>query len=83
MSLEWRGIRLAKKEDYHCSLVVKSCLTLCDPMDCSTPGLPVPHHLPKFAKVHVHFIGNAIQLSHPLMTSSPSALNLSEHQGLF
>ena len=53
------------------------CLTLCDPMDCSTPDLPVPHHLPEFAQVH------AIQPSHPLMPSSPSAFNLSQHQGLF
>jgi len=52
-------------------------------MDCNTPGLPVPHHLLEFAQVHVHCIGDAIQLSHPLMPSSPSALNLSQHQGLF
>ena len=52
-------------------------------MDCSTPGLPVPHHLLKFAYVHVHCIGNAIQPFYPLMPSSPSALNLSQHQGLF
>ena len=56
--------------------------TLCDPMDCSTPGLPVPHHLPKFAQVNVHCIGDAIQPSHPLMPSSPSVLNLSQKQGL-
>ena len=52
-------------------------------MDCSRRGLSVSHHLPKFAKVHVHFISLAIQLSDPLMPSSPSALNLSHHQGLF
>ena len=52
-------------------------------MDCSTPSLPVPHHLPEFAQVHVHCIGGAIQPSHPLTPSSPSALNLSQHQGLF
>ena len=57
--------------------------TLCNPMDCSTPGLPVPHHLPEFAQVHVHCISDAIQPFHPLMPSSPSALNLSQHQGLF
>ena len=61
----------------------QSCLTLCDPMDHSTPGLPVPPHLPKFAQVHVHCISEAIQLSDPLMLSSPSALNLSQQQGLF
>ena len=52
-------------------------------MACSSPGLSVPHHLPKFAQVHVHCIGDAIQPSHPLMPSSPTALNLSQHQGLF
>ena len=52
-------------------------------MDCSTPGLPVTHHLLKFAQVHVHCISDAIQPSHPLTPSSPSALNLSQHQGLF
>ena len=62
----------------HCS-VAQSCLTLCYTMDCSTPGLLVPHHFPKFAQVHVHCISDAIQLSHSLMPSSPSALNLSQH----
>ena len=52
-----------------------------NPMDCSTPGLPVPHHLPKIAQVHVHCISDAIQPSHPLMPSS--AMNLYQHQGLF
>ena len=57
-------------------------LSLCDPMDCSTPGLPVHHHLPEFAQTHVHGVGDAIQSSHPL--SSPSlAFNLSQHQSLF
>jgi len=56
---------------------------LCDPMDCSMPGLPIPHHLPKFAQVHVHYKGDAIQPSHPLAHSSPSAFNISKHQGLF
>ena len=68
---------------YCCCLVAQLCLTLCDPMDCSTPGLPVPHHLPKFAHVHVHCIGDAIQSSHPLTPSSPFVLNLPQHQGLF
>ena len=52
-------------------------------MDCSMPGLPVPHHLLAFAQVHVHCISDNIQPSHPLMPSSPSALSLSQHQGLF
>ena len=52
-------------------------------MDCSIPGLSVLHHLPKFAQVHAHCMGDAIQPFHPLMPTSPSALNLSQHQGLF
>ena len=55
-----------------CCSVTQSCPTLCDPMECSTPGLPVPHHLLKFAQFHVHCIGDAIQPFHPLMPSSPS-----------
>ena len=55
---------------------------LCDPMDCSMPGLPVPHHLLEFVQVHVHCISNDIQSSHPLTPSSPSALNLSQLQRL-
>ena len=57
-----------------CCSVTQSYLTLCDPMDCSTPGLPVPHHLPKFAQVHVHCIGDAIQPSQPLMPSSLASI---------
>ena len=64
-----------------CCSVTQAYPTLCDPVDCSTPGLPVPHHLPRFAQVHVHCIGDAVQTSHPLTPSSPSALNLSQHQG--
>ena len=48
------------------------CPTLCDPMDCSTPGFPVLHHLPKFAQIHVHWVGDAIQPPHPLSSPSPS-----------
>ena len=57
--------------------------TPCDPMVCSTSDLPVPHHLPEFAQIHVHCVIDAVQPSHPLMPSSPSAFNLSQHQGLF
>ena len=60
-----------------------SCQTLCDPMDCSMPGFPVHHQLPKLAQTHVHRVGDAIQPSHPLSYSSPPAFNLSQHQGLF
>ena len=65
-----------------CCSVTKSCPTLCNPMDCSTPGLPVLHHLPWFAQTHVHWVSNAFQPSHPLLPPSP-ALNLFQHQGLF
>ena len=63
--------------------VAKSCLTLCKPMDCSTPGFPVLLHFPEFAQLHVHWVGDAIQPSYPLSSPSPPALNLSQHQGLF
>ena len=64
------------------SSVAQLCLTLCDPMDCSTPGFPVHHHLLELTQNHVHWVGNAIQPSHPLSSPSP-AFNLSQHQGLF
>ena len=64
------------------SSVAQLCLTLCDPMDCSTPGLPVHHQLPEFTHTHVHWVGDAIQPSHLFSPSSP-AFNLSQHQGLF
>ena len=64
-----------------CCLFARLCPTLCNLMDYSMLGLPVLHHLPKFAQVHVHGIGDAIQLSHSLMPSSPPTLNLSQHQG--
>ena len=60
-----------------------SRVRLCDPMDCSTPGLPVHHQLPEFTQTHVHLVGDAIQPSHPLSSPSPPAVNLSQHQGLF
>ena len=65
------------------SLVTQSCPILCDPMDCSMTGLPVHHQLPEFTQIHVHWIGDAIQPSHPLSSPSPPAFNLSPHQGLF
>ena len=60
-----------------------SVWTLFDPMDCSMPGLPVYHQLLKFTQIHVHQVDDAIQPSHPLLSPSPPALNLSQHQGLF
>ena len=70
-------------ESVQFSSVAQSCLTLCDPMDCSTPGLPVHHQLPEFTEIQVHCVSDAIQPSHPLSSPSPPALNLSQHQGLF
>ena len=66
-----------------CCSVTKSSPTLHCPVDCSTPGFPVLHHILEFAQVHVHWIGEAIQPSHPLSPSSRSAFNVSQHQGLF
>ena len=65
------------------SSVTQSCLTLCNPMNRSTPGLPVHHQLPESTQTHVHWVGDAIQPSHLLSSPSPPALNLSQHQGLF
>ena len=66
-----------------CYSVIQLCLTLCDPINCSMAGFPVLHNLLEFAQTHVHWIGDAIQPSHPLSSPSPPAFNLSEHQGLF
>ena len=65
------------------SSVAQSCPTLCDPMNRSTPGLPVHHQLPEFTQTHVHRVGDAIQPSHPPSSPSPPASNPSQHQGLF
>ena len=64
------------------SSVTQSCPTLCDPMNCSTPGLPVYHQLSEFTQTHVHRVSDAIQPSHPLSSPSPPAPNPSQHQGL-
>ena len=63
--------------------IAQSCPTLCDPMDCSTPGFPVHHQLPEFTQINVHWVSDAMQPSHPLSSPSPPAFNLSQHQGLF
>ena len=65
------------------SSVAQSCPTLCDPMNHSTPGLPVHHQLPEFTQTHVHRVGDAIQSSHPLSSPSLPVFNPSQHQGLF
>ena len=63
--------------------VAQSCPTLCDPMNCSMPGLPVHHHLQEFTQTHIHWVSDAIQPSHPLSPPSPPAPNPSQHQSLF
>ena len=65
------------------SSVAQLCPTLWDPMNCSTPGLPVHHQLLEFTQTHVHWVSDAIQPSHPLSSPSPPAPNPSQHQGLF
>ena len=71
------------KEFVQFSSVIQLYPTLCDPMNHSTPGLPVYHQLPESTQTHVHWVGDAIQPSHPLSSPSPPTLNLSQHQGLF
>ena len=68
---------------YQFSSVAQSCLTLCDPVDCSMPGFPVHHQLLELVQTHVQRVRDAIQLSHPLLSPSPPAFNLSQHEGLF
>ena len=65
------------------SSITQSCPTLCNPMDCSTPGLPVHYQLPEFTQTHVHWVSDAMQPSHLLSSPSPPAFSLSQHQGLF
>ena len=68
----------------YCCSVTQWCLTFCDPMNCSTPGLPVHHQLPQFTQTHVHWVRDAIHPSYPLLSPSPPAsFYLSQHQGLF
>ena len=80
---EKQTVDAESKSSVQFSSVTRSCPTLCDPMNHSTPGLPVHHQLPEFTQTHVHWVSDAIQPSHPLSSLSPSALNFSQHQGLF
>ena len=66
-----------------CCSVAPPCPTLCNPMDCSTPGFPVLHYFLEFAQTHFHRVSDNIKPSHPLSFPSPPAFNLSQHQGLF
>ena len=79
----WRCHCALVAEQESVSSVAQTCLTLCDPLDCSTPGFPVHHQLPELTQTHVHRVNDAIQPSHPLLSPSPPAFNLSQHQGLF
>ena len=69
---------MPKNVQVHSSSVTQSCQTLCDPMDCSTPGFPVHHQLPELAQTHVHQVSDAIQPFHPLSSLSPPAFSLSQ-----
>ena len=81
VSMSFKSKLLSFKNQF--SSVAHLCSTLWDPMDCSMPGFPVHHQLLELAQTHVHRVGDAIQPSHPLLSPSPSALNLCQHQGLF
>ena len=78
-----RPMNQGKFSSVQFSSVAQLCPTLCDPMNCSTPGLPVHHQLPVFNQTHVHRVSDAIQPSHPLSSPSPPAPNSSQHQSLF
>ena len=83
--LEWVAISFFNlcTKPIQFSSVTQLCPTLCDPMNCSTPGLPVHHQLPEFTQTHVHWVGDAIQPSYPLSSPTPPAPNPSQHQSLF
>ena len=76
-------LKIMNMDSVQFNSVAQSCLTLCDSMNHSTPGLPVHHQHPESTQSHVHCVGDAIQVSHPLLSRSPPALNISQHQGLF
>ena len=78
----WNNRRVHGRSNQFSS-VAQSCPILCNPMNCSTPGLPVHHQLPESTQTYVHWVGDVIQPSHPLSSPSPPAFNLSQHQGLF
>ena len=79
----WHQSTKLNHKTVHFSSVTQSRLTPCDPMDCHGPGLHVHHQLPESTQKHVHWVGDAIQPSYPLLFPSPSTFNLSQHQGLF
>ena len=79
----WKKTTFSLLKAFSLVQFTQSYLTLCNSMDCSTPVLPVHHQLPEFTQTRVHWVGDAIQPSHPLSSPSPPAFNLSQHQGLF
>ena len=81
-SMSWL-LQVVQFSSVQVSSVAQSCPTLCDPTGCSSPGFPVHHQLPELVQTHIHWVGDAIQPSHPLSSPSPPAFNLSQHQGLF
>ena len=81
--LESMGLQRVGHDLNNFSSVTQLCPTLCDPMNRSTPSLPVHHQLPESIQPHGHRFDDAIQSSHPLSSPSPPALKLSQHQGLF
>ena len=72
---------LPPSSEVACCSVTQLCMTLCNPADCSKPGFPVLHYLLEFAQTQVHWVDDAIQPAHPLLSPSPPALNLAQHQG--
>ena len=82
-TLSWLKIFYVVLDIQSVSSVTQSCPTICDPMNRSTPGLPVHHKLPEFTQTQVHRVSDAIQPSHPLASPSPPAPNPSQHQSLF
>ena len=81
--LNWRKSGTPLDQSVQFSSVAQLCPTLCHPMNSSTPGLPVHHQLPEFTQIHVHWVSDAIQPSHPRLSPSPPAFNISQHRGLF
>ena len=79
----WHSCNEKDNGTYQFSSVAQSCPTLGDPMNRSTPGLPVHHQLPEFTQTHAHRVGDAIQPSHPLLSPFPPTSNPSQHQSLF
>ena len=79
----FREIKILIKVSVQFSSVAQSCPILCDPINHSTPGLPVHHQLPEFTQTHAHRVGDAIQSTHPLPSPTPPAPNPSQHKGIF